>query len=118
MPQFANGARADSVQLQVGGGFPFAWDLYDYSPAGTAWTRNFLGSGTGPQPFKLPQGTNYVGHVLTWSVAVVDQDSQSLLVSVVATLLDAGGQTLSQQQDDWTASKDHPQFFVSVGIKQ
>ena len=112
-----HGKAIDSVQLTLGGGFPFSWDLYDYAPAGNGWSRNYLGKGDGTGWFKLPEG-DYDQHMLTWSVAVIDHDAQSMQVEVVASARDAHGKPLASAASDWTVSAEVAQIFVTVGIEK
>ena len=112
-----NGATPLKVQLLVGGAFPYDWDLYNYSPdpqVKAKWIRSYLGGGSGPTWFELP-AEPFGGHALTWSVAVVNFDSQPMTVDVVANMQCTNGLLLSQKSP-WTVSKESPYLFVNVEV--
>lgn len=103
------------VQLLLGGALPYKWDLYDYAPNGTGWSRTHLGNGGGASWFSIPLAGNLAGHVLVWSVAVVMEDDKPLTIDVIASVKTATGS--DSQTDQWTASKDNRRLLVSVGVK-
>ena len=100
------------------GRFPFDWELWDYAPSGAGWSKLKVGAGSNFCKLRLPEAARaeLAGHVLVWSVMLVDLDTDvhatELTVGLVGPKLAA-----TPVKATFDASPDRPHLFVSVQVE-
>jgi hypothetical protein len=103
------------AQIQVGGGLPCRWDLYDYAPAGDGFERRLVASGNGMSWSALGKSAGELGgHTVLWSVAVVNFDTSVREVSISMVFRGGGGE--ARVEDKWKADPANPRFYASVKV--
>lgn len=104
------------ARIDVGGGLPFLWDLYEYVPSGAKWTRRKLGSGDNTSPTAMLAALTS-NSVLTWSVVTIVNGAETVPVTVRAELQDRAHVVLPAVTQQTEVTSAQPGFFLSVEVQ-